>query len=92
LFFVVVDIDECKDGSHECQINTKCVNLVGSYNCVCQDGYVGNGLFCDDIDECKMNRDDCNSKAECTNLKGSYSCRCKEGYTGDGVSCLGKDI
>ena len=41
------DIDECKsDLLNECQQNTQCLNLIGSYKCICKDGFDGNGLFC----------------------------------------------
>ncbi|KAL5577447.1 hypothetical protein UlMin_019146 [Ulmus minor] len=33
------DIDECKD-SNPC-INGKCNNIYGGFNCICQDGYIG---------------------------------------------------
>ena len=41
------DIDECEsDLLNECQKNTKCINEIGSYKCVCNEGFEGNGLFC----------------------------------------------
>ena len=37
----------------------------GSYICVCNDGYVGNGdLGCTDKDECQLNEDNCAANAE----------------------------
>jgi hypothetical protein len=46
-----VDIDECNDPNYQnnCQINTICKNTIGSYKCYCNDGFTGNGLFCDGI-------------------------------------------
>lgn len=42
-----VDVDECQtSGASDCQRNTICVNLVGSYKCDCQEGFEGNGIFC----------------------------------------------
>ena len=29
-----------------CDVNAYCENTIGSYDCVCVDGYVENGTFC----------------------------------------------
>lgn len=34
-----VDVDECSDSSHNCGEGYECVNLEGSYKCVCSAGY-----------------------------------------------------
>ena len=39
------DIDECK-GNHSCQVNATCTNTNGSYVCVCEPGFNGNGQSC----------------------------------------------
>ena len=37
----------------------------GSYMCVCNDGYLGNGdIGCTDKDECQLNEDNCAANAE----------------------------
>ena len=37
---LLLDIDECGDGSHDCTwSNSQCINLVGSYFCSCQSGW-----------------------------------------------------
>ena len=44
----VLDIDECIEGSHDCDSSTEmCVNLVGSYSCQCVDGFQLNGQTCE---------------------------------------------
>ena len=40
------DIDECSNGSHVCDVNANCSNTVGSHNCICKEGYAGNGSSC----------------------------------------------
>lgn len=40
------DINECLN-DNECQKNSLCLNTEGSYKCICKDGYIGNGLFCE---------------------------------------------
>ena len=29
-----------------CDVNAYCENTIGSYDCICVDGYVENGTFC----------------------------------------------
>ena len=35
----VLDLDECQDPSYSCEINSHCVNDVGTYVCQCDIGY-----------------------------------------------------
>lgn len=37
-YFVEEDIDECVERTGIC-LNGNCINLVGSFNCLCQPGY-----------------------------------------------------
>ena len=42
--FVVLDVNECKQGTHDCfSEHAQCVNNFGSFRCVCNHGYVGDG-------------------------------------------------
>lgn len=73
--------------------NGKCENVIGSFNCICDDGYsVKESLEdgCTDDDECVLNVHHCDPMATCKNTNGSYDCICNQGYTGDGYDC--KDI
>lgn len=51
IYFVVLDIDECTKGTHSCHVNAVCINIQGSYNCTCKDGYSGDGRNCTGINE-----------------------------------------
>ena len=43
-FLYFTDIDECAYGVHSCLGGTAtCTNTIGSYNCSCNHGYVGDG-------------------------------------------------
>jgi len=40
------DVDECATNSHSCNENAACSNSVGSYNCTCITGFIGDGFNC----------------------------------------------
>ena len=40
------DIDECTEGSAVCDEHATCTDKIGTYSCVCQEGYTGNGKTC----------------------------------------------
>lgn len=74
-----IDINECKDGTHQCRYNQICENTQGSYRCVCPRGYRSQGVGrpCVDINECE-NKEPC--QHDCKNTAGSYQCLCPTGY------------
>ena len=44
---VSTDINECTIGMDDCHyLNADCVNIPGSYLCICKDGYVERGIAC----------------------------------------------
>ena len=47
--FFTLDLDECKDKTHQCDVKANCTNIPGSYNCTCRPGYRGNGRICNGI-------------------------------------------
>ena len=49
---VCSDINECLDGTAQCDINAQCFNYVGGWNCICNRGYEGNGFECINMNEC----------------------------------------
>ena len=46
---VVADIDECIEGSHNCDDNAMCNNIDSNFTCACNIGYSGDGLTCTGI-------------------------------------------
>ena len=40
------DVNECLTGDHDCHARADCINTEGSFQCVCQDGYAGDGKTC----------------------------------------------
>ncbi|XP_068737222.1 adhesion G protein-coupled receptor E2-like [Montipora capricornis] len=81
------DFNECSSSPSPCHVNANCHNTEGSYLCLCEAGYTGNGKTCTDIDECNASPSPCHAKAKCKNNQGSYLCSCEAGYTGDGKTC-----
>ena len=43
---LLADIDECFEGSDECDSHADCTNTIGNYECTCTIGYTGNGITC----------------------------------------------
>jgi uromodulin len=87
---VCKDVDECATaGAHNCSANSSCVNTLGSYTCICADGFrLIPGQGCTDVDECAGPEPSrCHSLATCVNTEGNYSCVCPKGYVGDGRHC-----
>ena len=42
----LIDIDECENNSYPCDSNAQCINTIGSFNCTCRTGYIGDGFSC----------------------------------------------
>ena len=40
------DMDECSEQTHTCNINAYCMDTDGSFLCLCNDGFTGNGIYC----------------------------------------------
>ncbi|CAK8693060.1 unnamed protein product [Clavelina lepadiformis] len=83
-----VDINECRN--NPC-VNGKCMNVVGSFRCICMTGFTldESGVRCVDVNEC--DRDAC-GHGTCTNTQGSFECECDEGfYSGPTMACLDVD-
>ena len=41
------EIDECRDNVRRCDRNAQCINIDGSFSCMCNEGYTQDGVFCD---------------------------------------------
>ena len=57
------DIDECADNTHSCNLGGElCFNTIGSYVCVCNEGFTGEVGSCVDVDECSLGTHTCSPK------------------------------
>lgn len=73
-----------------CHSHGLCHPSSAGYQCVCDHGYVGNGVACSDIDECQLENICPQNETQCVNVAGSYFCECKQGFTLNGSKCFGK--
>ena len=45
--FFYTDVDECVDDmENNCHPNATCMNLIGSFQCNCSEGFTGDGVNC----------------------------------------------
>ncbi|XP_062417822.1 fibrillin-1 [Pungitius pungitius] len=74
------DINECRMINSLCS-NGRCRNTVGSFRCLCNNGYAldSDGRNCTDIEECHISPDLC-GQGRCVNTLGDFKCECFEGY------------
>ncbi|CAB1329323.1 unnamed protein product [Coregonus sp. 'balchen'] len=85
------DINECMMSTRTCQMNERCVNTAGSFECqrqiTCPLGYQISNDVCEDIDECVQGTHNCGPGFECVNTEGSFRCNakphCSMGFTQD---------
>lgn len=84
------DINECINDP--CGENGACENIIGSYRCVCADGYQldSSGKKCKDIDECS-DPDVCTNGGICRNFPGSFQCICPKGSFFDAITKICED-
>jgi len=43
---IIKDIDECSTNNGGCNIQANCTNTIGSRECKCNQGYLGDGINC----------------------------------------------
>lgn len=88
------DINECE--TIGCSNGMECVNLPGSFQCLCSPGTEAKvsstgEIVCGDTNECAA-ENMCSNNAKCIDLNMAsdgepYRCECKDGYHGTGTTC-----
>ncbi|KHJ42992.1 EGF-like domain protein [Trichuris suis] len=77
--FIIVDIDDCAAKPCSPEGTSKCVDLTGTFRCVCNFGYTG--FLCDQVvDACKSSP--CENGGTCLKKGNGFKCLCAEGYSG----------
>ncbi|KAG8556765.1 hypothetical protein GDO81_018201 [Engystomops pustulosus] len=73
-----------------CHINAVCVSTGNVTSCMCENGYEGDGSFCQPLDDCRMpDRGGCSENAICSMAPtGGVTCQCNPGWSGDGIECV----
>ncbi|XP_073491102.1 uromodulin-like [Aquarana catesbeiana] len=72
----------------ECHLHALCEEYADYVQCVCRDGFVGDGFNCSDIDECAYVWTHNCSAGTCQNTFGSYTCLCPSGFIFSEGSCV----
>ncbi|XP_070287020.1 sushi, von Willebrand factor type A, EGF and pentraxin domain-containing protein 1 [Myotis yumanensis] len=76
-----IDVDECALGS-DCSKYASCLNTNGSYTCLCNPHYTGDGKHCAEPIKCKAPRNPENghSSGEIYTVGAEVTFSCEEGY------------
>lgn len=72
---------------NDCSIDAVCTPIDNTYQCVCREGYIGDGYSCIQEDNCRNHPNLCDRNASCLKRTDSYDCVCNSGYTGNGSYC-----
>jgi len=70
---------------NDCHVRATCNNTFGSFECICDADFEGNGVNCTNVDECQLEDDNCHVNATCVDTVGSFVCNCNSGFEGDGL-------
>lgn len=73
------DVNECRLQPNTCQNGGTCTNLLGSYVCVCVNGWSGPDCS-ENIDDCATAS--CTQGSTCIDRVASFFCICPTGKTG----------
>lgn len=93
VYNIRTDVDKCRREEHSCDWeNVACTNTEGSFICICNPGWHGDGLGTD-MDECILEAHNTDAAhGLCTNSHGSFSCSCGTGFWSpnqpEGVECF----
>ncbi|VVC93154.1 unnamed protein product [Leptidea sinapis] len=76
------------DYANDCDYNAVCTPVEESYQCICSEGYIGDGYICLQEVNCRTNPYFCDVHASCLKTSDGYECECNSGYNGNGTNCV----
>lgn len=81
--FCEINEDDC--GDNKCYPGSKCIDMIASYKCQCEEGRFGR--YCQYENPCHGSRNQCQNNGYCESFphNGGYKCHCEHGFTG--VNC-----
>ncbi|XP_047530090.1 nidogen [Vanessa atalanta] len=82
-----VPLGKTCDVANDCSPNAICTTTEASYQCICREGYFGDGYTCNAEMNCRTNIYLCDSHASCLKTSEGYECECNTGYNGNGTYC-----
>ena len=84
------DIDECKEGLHDCNSSFICLNMSPGYECIAtttSTSTTTTTTTTEYIDSCLLGHD-CDINADCISIESEvHICVCNDGFRGSGKSC-----
>ncbi|XP_078048195.1 nidogen isoform X3 [Augochlora pura] len=85
-------VSDCSTNPRQCHVNAHCVSAGdGGYQCVCNEGYNGDGIrqCVEDHIGCNV-LNNCGRNAICgyNEAAANFACVCQPGFYGDGFTCL----
>ncbi|KAG6455522.1 hypothetical protein O3G_MSEX009239 [Manduca sexta] len=75
------------DLANDCSLDAVCTLSESGYQCVCRDGFIGDGYTCTREVSCRTDPYLCSPHASCIQRSDSYICECNRGYNGNGTVC-----
>lgn len=83
------DVNECADKSGSCKENAYCLNTIGSFYCVCNNGFIEKDNICAECDsnhygQACASQCSCGEHFKCSPINGT--CSCQPGWKGDNCS------
>ncbi|KAJ8721700.1 hypothetical protein PYW07_002475 [Mythimna separata] len=75
------------DVANDCNDYAVCTPVENTYQCICRDGYTGDGYTCIPEATCRNDPNMCDIHASCLFRHDAYVCECNAGYNGNGSYC-----
>lgn len=75
------------DVANDCSSDAVCMPYENSFQCICREGFTGDGYTCIPESNCRTNPYMCDAHASCLKRSDGYVCECNTGYNGNGSYC-----